>query len=492
MADTGTAKPDGKRRRWPWILGALVAFPLAGHGMVVGCTSMTPPAIEVAPTAITTAPDDPSRRELGRAWARKRGAITEIRLEGDPTTMGYAHMRLLYDDAVAIERDMHDQFAQFVPYQLARTLIVDLARLRFAGLDRRLTPGYRREIAAQALAFDPDPFTGLMDTYPRFVFLHSLYDIMLSFERSPLIGCTSFVVDGARTSNGHTLVGRNFDFEGPQILDDKKAVFLVLEQDRLPFASVSWPGFIGTTSGMNADGLAIVIHGARAGQTQSDGQPVAQTVRHLLATSHTTRQALAELEGHDPMVPHMLLIADSTGDAVAVERVPGRPAFARPISGGGLPLTNHLEGPSASDPKNVAVMASTSTVARRARLDELLATLPDRATPADVVAVLRDRRAPSGAELPLGHRDAIDALIATHSVVMDTTERVLWVSEGPHATGRFVRFDLQDLLDRDYRPSGPARVESLPSDDIRRDGRYDQWVKRGQSHPSGPPPQGAP
>lgn len=480
MAD-GPSKP---RRRWVAVLVALVAIPFAGHGAVLGCTSMSPPAVEVSPLAIRTAPDDPDRRELGRAWARKRGAITEIRLEGDPTEMGYAHMRLLYDDAVAIERDLHDQFAHFVPYQAARTLIVDLARLRFSGLDRRLSPGYRREIAAQALAFQPDPFTGLMDTYPRFVFLHSLYDIMLSFERSPLIGCTSFVIDGTKTANGHTLVGRNFDFEGPQILDDAKAVFLVLEDDRIPFASVSWPGFVGTTSGMNADGLTIVIHGARAGQTEAHGQPVAQTVRELLSTSHTTRQALAELERHDPMVPHMLLIADGTGDAVAVERVPGRAPFARAITGATLPLTNHLEGPSAGDPKNHAVMDATSTLPRRARLDELLDEI-DGASPADAVAILRDRRAPGGRDLPLGHRDAIDALIATHSVIMDATDRVLWVSEGPHATGRFIRFELKELLAPDYRPSGPARVESLPADDIRQDGRYDQWVRGGRSHPSG-------
>ena len=298
MADGGgqPSKRPSKRRRWPAILAVAIATPFVGHGMVLGCTSMAPPAIDVEQPEVRLAEDDPTRRELGRAWARKRGAITEVRLEGDTTTMGYAHMRLLYDDAVAIERDMHDQFAHFVPYAAARTLIVDIARLRFTGLDQRLSPRYRREIAAQALAFQPDPFTGLMDTYPRFVFLHSLYDIMLSFERSPLIGCTSFVIDGDETADGHTLVGRNFDFEGPQILDDRKALFLVLEDDRIPFASVSWPGFVGATSGMNADGLAIVIHGARAGETRAHGQPVAQTVRHLLATSHTTRQALAELE----------------------------------------------------------------------------------------------------------------------------------------------------------------------------------------------------
>jgi len=49
--------------------------------------------------------------------------------------------------------------------------------------------------------------------------------------------------------------------------------------------------------------------------------------------------------------------------------------------------------------------------------------------------------------LPMGNRGTIDAVIATHAVVMDGTARVLWVSEGPHLMGRFIRFDLAKLLE---------------------------------------------
>jgi hypothetical protein len=147
-----------------------------------------------------------------------------------------------------------------------------------------------------------------------------------------------------------------------------------------------------------------------------------------------------------------------------------------------LPLTNHLEGPCAADPKNRDVMAVTSTLARRSRLDEIVENIPADSTVETAVAILRDKRGLGDSELPLGHRSAIDALIATHSVVMDATARVLWVSEGPHAAGRFLRFDLRELLDPGYRPHGPARVEALPADDIVADGRYDAWVRAGAQH----------
>jgi hypothetical protein len=121
-------------------------------------------------------------------------------------------------------------------------------------------------------------------------------------------------------------------------------------------------------------------------------------------------------------------------------------------------------------------------MARRARLDTILANLPDSVDVQRAVQILRDKRAADGSALPLGHRSAVDALIATHSLVMDATERVLWVNEGPHATGRYIRFDLRQLLDPSYQPSGPAAVEALPQDDIAGDGRYKEWVAAGRPH----------
>lgn len=467
-----------RRRKIIIAIAIVVSLPFFAHFGLVWWTEMAPPPLSLDAREVKQAEDDTTRREIGRSWARMRGTIREARLEGSPAEVGDANVRLLYDDQTAIEHHLHDQFAEYVPLWPARVLLVDLARLRFRDLDERLEPDHRLEIAAQARAFDPDPFSSLMGTYQRFVFLHSLYDIMLSFERSPLVGCTSFAIGKARTANGHVLLGRNFDFEGPQILDERKAVFLMREDGHIPYASVSWPGFVGVMSGMNIDGLAIVIHGARAGESNPHGDPVVHTVRRLLRKARTTREALALLADSDPMVPHMLLITDAHDDAVAVERVPGRPLHLRNTATGVLPLTNHLEGPDAADPKNQTVLSETSTLPRRQRLDTLLDEVQQAAV-SEAITILRDK----GDGLPMGHRHAIDALIATHSVVFDVTDRAVWVNEGPHATGRYVRFDLRELLADDYMPRGPADVVSLPADPIASDGRLDAWREAGQPHP---------
>ena len=123
-------------------------------------------------------------------------------------------------------------------------------------MDRSFPEERKREIAAEALGFQPDPFASHLPTYHRLVFLHSLYDIALSFEHSPLIGCSAFVLGPGATRDGHTLLGRAFDFEAGDEFDRDKAVFFVRENGAIPFASVAWPGLVGVLSGMNAEGVA--------------------------------------------------------------------------------------------------------------------------------------------------------------------------------------------------------------------------------------------
>src|SRR5204863_7032552 len=101
-----------------------------------------------------------------------------------------------------------------------------------------------------------------------------------------------------------------------------------------------------------------------------------------------------------------------------------------------------------------------------ARLDELLARLHPGATVDDAIAILRDKRGVGDAPLPTGDRRAIDALIATHGVVMDATARVIWVSEGPHLLGRFVRFDVARLLAQGYDPRAEHDVVATDPDPL--------------------------
>jgi hypothetical protein len=392
-------------------------------------------------------------------------------LEGSPEAIGQAHATLLRDQMIDVEHQLFGDFERFVPFWVARLGLEDLSRLRYRRVDRGIPEPRRREIAAQAMAFQPDPFAAQFPTYQRMVFLHALYDIALSVEHSPLIGCTSIGVDAAHTADGHVLVARAFDFEAGDVFDREKVVFLVREDGAIPFASVAWPGLVGVVTGMNAEGVFLDVQGARAGEPTAEGLPVVLSTREALAHAHDAAQAVAILRAQPVMVSHLVFVADGGGHFAVVERAPGVPAYVRE-SHESLALTNHFEGPMAADPKNVRVRQVTSTVARRDRADELLARIaPASARPADVLALLRDHQCAGGEGCPLGDRRAIDALIATHGVVGDTTARVLWVSAGPHLSGPFVPVDLRRLLALSpdgalHDPSGDPEPEIMPADAV--------------------------
>ncbi len=456
------------------VLLCVLAAPLLVHLAINAAISFEPPRVSVPSGDVEQV--QAGYRRFGRSYALVRGKLLEVRLEGTPEEIGYRHARLLYDKMVKNEGILLGHFDEQVPSVFARNLLLDLAMLRYRDLDQGLSNDRRREIAASALGFQPDPYTRVFDTYQRFVYLNSLYDIALSFEHSPLVGCTTFVTNLGKAA-GPPLLARAFDFEVDPIFDQDKAVFLVRETGKIPFASVAWPGLIGVVSGMNLEGLSVVVHGGRAGEPKAKGEPVVHALRHLLSTAKNTEEAVAILREREPMVSHILIVLDAAGRAASIERVPGDPIYVRYLYKPAA-ITNHFEGPASDDEKNLFVREHTSTISRYRRADQLVSKQRGSASVRDAVAWLRDREGINGKPLKLGDRSAIDALIATHGVVMNTEDRELWVSEAPHLLGRFVRFDLKRLLSESYEPNPSESFESLPEDPLLTSEKYERYLKQ--------------
>ena len=446
-------------------LMVVVGLLVVAHAVVGLATRIDPPRVDL-PQAGST-----------HSWTRVRDGLRLVYLEGTPEAIGAAHASLLRDRMVTNESELWGDFRKFVPWSVARAGIMDFSRLRYRHIDRGIPDARKREIAAEALAFQPDPFAEHLPTYQRMLFLYGLYDIALPLERSPLIGCTSFAIGASETADGHVLAARAFDFEAGDVFDRDKAVFLVREEGAIPFASVAWPGFVGVVTGMNAEGLVAVVHGGRAGEPSADGMPVAFSLREVLQHARDTEEAAAILSAQNVMVSHIVFLADARGQFAVVERASHVPAYVRKTDRT-VGVTNHFEGPLAADPKNDRVLRTTSTRARRTRLDELLGAIaPGSATPASALAILRDH-ACAGATCPVGDRRSIDALIATHGIVADTTSRVLWVSAGPHLSGRFVGLDLRTLLGPYHDPDADPEPPVMPEDPILHTPQYDEGRAR--------------
>jgi len=474
-------------RRHPKKLAALavvVLAPIAAHFYVESATRLEPPPIRAV--RVTVDERDGVRR-AGRSFTVKRG-VRVAHLAGSPEEIGAAHATLLREGMVANEEIMWAGFREVIPFTPARTLLFDLGRWRYRDVEAGFPEARRREIAAQARAFDPDPFAVHMPGYSRMVFLHSLYDIAIGFEHSPLLGCTAFGLGPALTADGHALFARAFDFEAADVFDRDKVVFVVREDGALPYASVAWPGLGGVLTGMNAEGVALSVNGGRAREPSTRGVPVALSLRAVLAEARSTEEAALLLSRQEVMVSHIVFVGDAKGDFAVVERAPGEAAHVRRSGGEGrIAVTNHFDGPLGRDPKDAHVRATTSSLARRARVEELVkAVAPASATPRSAVAMLRDHACAGGESCALGDRRAIDAFIATHGVLFDLTAKAAWVSEGPHLSGRFVKIDLGEIVSREEGVVPKDELETIAADEVMGDGRYEEGRARAGGPLMGP------
>jgi isopenicillin-N N-acyltransferase like protein len=467
MTDMAHSPRRRRLERMGRVFALLAILPVGVHVLVAVATGITPPRVEL-PAA-----------SAGGAWTRVRAGLREVYLQGSPEAIGASEARLLRDQMIANETRLWRDYEHYVPWWIARVGIGDVSRVRYRHVDRGIPDARRRELAAQSLAFEPDPLRTHMQTYHRMIFLHALYDIALSFEHSPLIGCSTFALGPSMTRNGHVVVARAFDMETDEVLDHDKAVFLVREDGAIPFASVAWPGFVGVVTGMNAEGVFVVVHGGRAGNPRAEGMPVVFSLREVLERAHDSDEGVAILRSQEVMVSHIVFVADARGHFAVVERAPGVPPYVRKTVDTAL-VTNDFQGPLATDPKNRQVRTNTTSIARAERIQQLLARVaPGTASPRGALDMLRDHECASDRDCELGDRRAIDALIATHGVVADTTDRVIWVAVGPHLSGKFVRLDLRALLAFDHDPSADPEPETFPEDPILRDGRYERALRKG-------------
>jgi len=445
------------------------------HVLVVHFSMLESPKIQTRSLELRSV--GPTLRYYGASYVSEADGIIEARLEGTAAEIGWASGKLLREDILETEGRLFKQFEHYVPRAWARALLLDWARIRYSHLDQNLDANSREELAGLGAALEPDPFTSFMPAYQRLVYLSGLYDISLSFERAPLVGCTTFLVRGASGDGGHSWLARNFDFEVDDIFDQRKILYLMVESETIPFASVAWPGVPGVVSGMNAEGLALVVHGGRAGSFDVSGEPVLQTMRYVLGHARSTADALEILRHKRPMVSHIVIATDPSAQSMVIERVPRQSPYVYRVPERAV-ITNHFIGPATDDPQNLRVREETTTLYRQQRGQQILARYKRPLKASDFTDLLRERRGINDADLPLGDRRSIGALIAAHGVVFDTTERKLWVSTPPHLLGRFIEFDLKLLLAQRPDPDTTlTKRRFLPADPLYVSGQYDEWKK---------------
>ena len=407
-------------------------------------------------------------RRLGTSWLAPESGILVGRFAGAPYDLGYSFGRLTRPWIRSQETHLEELFTVLIPGALRRSLVRQLSAYRLRGLPDDIPNDLLVAIAGLADGYEPVPPPSGWNAYRRMLDMHALHDVSQRFVDAPALAaaCTGFLARGA---DGSLLLARNFDFEGGDIFDRQKLVSVIAPAEGIPYLSVGFSGMLGVVSGFNREGIGIAINALAGGETAASGTPMTLLLAEVLAKESTFEGAVARLSSARVFVSDLILLGDAkSGRFAVVEKSPS--AFAvREGTGASLAVTNEAEDPRLRLGARTLPPESTSRK-RRSRLDVLLRESVASLDVPAAIAILRDRRGADGRELGPGNRNAIDASIAAHSIVLDLTHRRAWVAAAPHTLGPYLPIDLEAILGS---PGGPPPM-GIPFP-------ADAWLTQGYS-----------
>jgi tetratricopeptide (TPR) repeat protein len=166
----------------------------------------------------------------------------------------------------------------------------------------------------------------------------------------------------------------------------------------------------------------------------------------VLQQAHNLDEALKILRKAEVFVSTLWLIGSrADGKFIVVEKTPAV-TNVREADGSYIVSANHFQTEKLKDDlRNQRYIEEATSVSRFDRMTELLTNATGNLNPTRAAEILRDRDLPGGKFPGNGHRSSLNALIATHSTVMDLTAGIFWAASPPHQLGRFVAFDVNDF-----------------------------------------------
>lgn len=359
----------------------------------------------------------------GQGYLEEVNGYKVLHVKGTPYEMGYQHGALLKDDIHALVRYLFDV--------KAKEMTVKVGELKLLNPKRAI-----QGIAATQKKFTPprfyDELRGIADGAGM-----DPQEIVAANFIPEMFHCSGFALSGSATKDGTLYHGRILDYGCDWKLQEHPVLAIAEPEGKVPFVNVTYAGFVGSVTGMNAERISVGEMGGR-GLGHWDGVPMALLVRMALEESHSLDEAIAVFRDHPRTCEYYYVIADGeTGKAVGMEG--SWDTFSVIRMGDSHPKLPHAV-------KDAVVLSAGD------RYEEL------------------SRRVKAG----LGTFDAesarhlMDRPVAMksnlHSVLFETTTTRLWVANAsadaqPAVTQPYHEFNLKELLTHKADTSAPALPE---------------------------------
>jgi isopenicillin-N N-acyltransferase-like protein len=293
---------------WLFLLSLFVGT--TGAAVQAQTAPVQPAPISAAPasaapisTADTATGQNQTVARCGKGWLELVNGYHVLHLKGTHYEMGYQHGALLKEHCKEnlnfLLKGKGEQALELGPITIRPRQYIDgIVR----GQKKHMPKKYFDEMEGLAAA------SGM-----------PVKDIQAGNFIPELFHCSGFAVMNSATKDGTLYHGRVLDYAIDGGLQDH-AVLIVAEPDGgIPFANVTYAGFIGSVTGMNASHVSIGEMGG-GGQGHWQGMPMAFLVREVLEAAPDLESAIDVFRKHPRTCQYFYVIADGkTNQAVGME-----------------------------------------------------------------------------------------------------------------------------------------------------------------------------
>jgi isopenicillin-N N-acyltransferase like protein len=267
--------------------------------------------------------------------------------------------------------------------------------------------------------------------------------------------CTTVAVGPNASAGGKTLIGKNWDWRS-RCRDS--VIVLQVEQDTGPdFVIIVEAGMVGR-DGFNEAGISVCGNLLRSTKDGGDAAIPVPILRRRIINSTRIDDAISAVTRSQRAASTNYLIAHESGIIIDFEATPEQVYPVYP-SGGLLTHSNHFISPTAQV-HGVEAYSAADTLYRQQRAWDLLETRIGSITVEDIQAVLRDHAGyPKSICRHDDERDdPEDYSSSIASLVIDLTDRVMWVASGPPCCNEYRPVGLPNQMIAEAEHAVDARI----------------------------------
>ena len=241
----------------------------------------------------------------GEGFLEEVDGYRVLHVKGTPYEMGFQQGALLKDDIRENVRYLFEVKGKELKFEVAGVNLLNPKRI-IAG------------IAARQKKFVPERFFEEMQGVADGAGL-DVQDVVVANFIPEMFHSSGFALGRSTTRGGHLYHGRVLDYGCDWRLQDHAILTIAEPAGRVPFVNVTYAGFIGSVTGMNAEKISIGEMGGK-GLGHWDGVPMAFLTRMALEEAKSLDEAVAVFRDNPRTCEYYFVIADGrSGKAVGME-----------------------------------------------------------------------------------------------------------------------------------------------------------------------------